>query len=194
MRKISYVAAACAAALLSAACDRAPQAQPLPEAKEPAPAKAATQPTPQPPATAARGVEDPLALVRSTYEQYRGEDSNPRYPEHAYSDRLRALIERDRREVPEGIGRIGFDYWIVGQDWRLSDLQIEEEHQAGTPERRVIRASFRNLGTPETNRFEFVRVGGRWLIDEIRNERRPGAEGSGWVLSELLSAPLESTP
>ncbi len=193
MPKIILLASLAALAVAAASCDRQQGGSAEANSQRKVRAEAAASPpavVPASPGRPARGVENPLELVRATYRQYESDAGTPAFPEHAYSERLLALIERDRREAAGGVGRLGFDYWIVGQDYRMTELEVEDEAVLADGNRRVIRASFRNMGTRGTNRFDFVRVGGRWFIDEIRNERRPDAEGSGWVLSELLTEPL----
>ncbi len=138
-------------------------------------------------APAEQGVADPEAFVRATYDRYAGSrETTP--PEGALSPRLKSLVERDRQESAGEIGRLDFDYWVNGQDYELSEIEVASE--PGTDERRVVVARFRNFDRPQVSRFEFVRTDGRWYLDEVRNDGTAGDDGSGWVLSRLLEAPL----
>jgi hypothetical protein len=145
-------------------------------------------PAAEPPAAAhaaqVRGVDDPRAFVQATYDSYRtGPDSAPEWPDHAYSDRLRALFNAAEAWAAgheDLVGPLDFDWWINGQDWELGRVALEE--MAGGPDRRTIVARFDNFGRSEENRFLFVREQGRWYLDDAVNE---GGE-DGWVLSEIL--------
>ena len=65
---------------------------------------------------------DPVSLIKAIYKTYETDD--PGLP-HVYSKRLQALVEKDERETPEGeVGRIDWDVFIDGQDWRLTGLNI----------------------------------------------------------------------
>ena len=132
-----------------------------------------------------RGVEDPRALVAQTYEAYRRNPDRPvPSPSFAYSDRLRALFDAyDAWQAghQDLVGSLNFDWWMNAQDWAPVEPDLTEDQDG--PDRRTVTARFSIYGTPVVNRFQFVRQGGRWYLDDVVN----GDGGAdGWVLSELL--------
>ena len=103
------------------------------------------------------------------------------------------LYELFMADVETGIefstpGRLSFDVFVAGQDWRLSDVQITqrtpkigEGDQARLDHTRaVVTARFKNFGEPTVVRYYFEQNSeGRWQIDEITFDE-------GWVLSIIL--------
>ncbi len=161
------------AALALVGCDAAPAEQP---SARPAAANARGP---------ARGVAEPVAFVRSAYARYAADQDVP-VPREAYSARLAALIEADEGEANGEVGRLGFDPWINGQDWTLSNIEVSSEPNGET--RHTVVARFRNSGIPNVNRFHFVLVGDRWALDDIENAGTP--DQPPWRLTEILSQPL----
>jgi hypothetical protein len=137
----------------------------------------------------ARGVDDPRAFVAQRFAGYRsGTDHVPPDPVRAYSPRLAALFATynawQRRHHDE-VGSIDFDWWINAQDWELSNVSVT---QADTgPNARTVTAHWRNSDRDDSSRFLFVRIGGRWYLDDATNGTGHG--GDGWTLSELLRNP-----
>jgi len=142
-------------------------------------------------AVQARGVDDPRAFVAQRFAGYRrGTDPVPPEPVRAYSPRLAALFATYnawQRRHPDEVGSIDFDWWINAQDWELSDVAVTQA-DAGRNSR-IVTASWRNSGAPDTTRFLFVRIGGRWYLDDAVHGSGHG-EG-GWTLSALLSHPAQ---
>jgi hypothetical protein len=139
----------------------------------------------------ARGVEDPRAFVAQRFAGYRsGTDHVPPDPVWAYSPRLAALFavyDRWQHRHHDEVGSIDFDWWINAQDWELSGVAVT---QADTgPNARTVTAHWRNSGREDSSRFLFVRIGGRWYLDDATNGSGHGDEG--WTLSELLRNPAQ---
>ncbi len=142
------------------------------------------QPTTRLPDYRERGVTDPRAYVAETYAAYRRATDEPgQGPEtdYAHSDRLNRLFEVHDAAV-DGVSpdALDFDWWVNEQDWRLSEVIITEERPDAS--HRIIVARFTNSGRMTTNRFQFIRQGGRWFLDDIVSASRAG----GWTLSALL--------
>ncbi len=154
------------------------------------PANASMTPVDKAPAPATgTDIADPLAFVRKIYAGYApgAGDPPPLIADASLSPRLRALFAKDRAGA-DGVGNLDFDYWVAGQDYDLSPVVLAVE--PGTAEgRRTIIARFRNMGAPIVNRFDFVRAGDRWLLDDVRNQAMPASESSGWILSTILAGP-----
>jgi hypothetical protein len=137
----------------------------------------------------ARGVEDPRAFVAQRFAGYRsGTDHVPPDPAWAYSPRLAALFaiyDRWQHRHHDEVGSIDFDWWINAQDWELSRVSVT---QADTgPNARTVTAHWTNSGRADSSRFLFVRIGGRWYLDDAVNGTGHGDDG--WTLSELLRHP-----
>lgn len=130
-----------------------------------------------------RGVEDPRAFVEERYRRIAEDQGDPAAT--AYSERLRSLFAGMNSDAGDELGRLDFDYWSNSQDPDIRNLQIRQEEVFGRDDRRVIVAEFSNGGSPNINRFYFERVGGRWFLDDVRNET-PGENGGSWTLSLLL--------
>lgn len=128
------------------------------------------------------GVSDPRAFVAATYARYRADPGVPPPDQSfAYSPRLRALFAAYDRDLGGGdlVGSLDFDWWTNAQDYRIANVRLTERRHG--PGRMTITARFDNYDAHEEVRFLFVRVGGRWYLDDAVHG---GAEG--WTLSALL--------
>ncbi len=124
----------------------------------------------------------PQAIITAQYQQYVATEHLPGAytpPTSLYTPRLRALMAKSTRDAhgEEGCGE-DFGWWVNAQDYEITDVRISGE-TAGA--RATVIATFVNLHTPQTLRFSFQQIGGRWLIDDIASVR-----GDGWLLSKLL--------
>ena len=64
------------------------------------------------------------------------------------------------------VGRIDWDVFVDGQDWKLSDLKITPVSQTAT--QADIRATFTNFGDPRDILISLVLEDGHWRIDEVQ--------------------------
>lgn len=138
-----------------------------------------------------RGVEDPRAFVAQRFAAY-GPDTEhvPPDPVWVYSPRLAALsatYDRWQRAHSDEVGSIDFDWWINAQDWELSNISVTAADTG--PDARTVTAHWRNSGRDDSSRFLFVRIGGRWYLDDVVHGSGHGDEG--WTLSELLRHPAQ---
>ena len=137
----------------------------------------------------ARGVEDPRAFVAQRFSGYRSSsDQVPPDPVWAYSPRLSAAFATYnawQRRHPDDVGSIDFDWWINAQDWELSGVSVTQADTGANA--RTVTARWRNSGRADSSRFLFVRIGGRWYLDDAVNGTGHGDDG--WTLSELLRHP-----
>lgn len=121
---------------------------------------------------------DPVSLIAAIYQSY--QDDAP-LAFSFYSTRLQGLVDKDEKETPEGmVGRIDWDVFVDGQDWRLSELKIEPVSQQAANAQ--IRATFINMGEQKNMLFELVREDGHWRIDEIEATLPPR-----WIMSKILA-------
>jgi hypothetical protein len=127
---------------------------------------------------------DPVAVVRGFYREGAAEY-------RPFSRRLaglyQAALENSTvREIP--VAGLDFDPAVNGQDvepetYRSARFTVASQRG----DRAVVTATFRN-GGPQEVRFDLVREGGRWLVDEIRS-----VKGERWVWSELLKKGAEQS-
>jgi len=122
---------------------------------------------------------DPVSLIKAIYATYTADNDNPGLP-HIYSKRLQALIDKDEKETPEGmVGRIDWDVFIDGQDWKLTELNIALVSKAA--DKAQVRATFKNFGQPSNMLFDLVREDGHWRIDDVTKTLPPR-----WTMSKIL--------
>lgn len=128
---------------------------------------------------------DPLALIKAIYATY--ETDNPGL-DHVYSNRLQALLDKDAKETPEGmVGRIDWDVFVNGQDWKLSDVNIALVSKTG--DRAQVRAIFKNFDNANDMLFDLVRENGAWRIEDVQNTLPPR-----WTMSKILTDAPNSFP
>ena len=140
------------------------------------------------PASAGAGADsDPLALIKAIYATHATDNDNPGL-ENTYSTRLQAPIDKDARETPKGeVGRIDWDVFINGQDWKLSKLKIALVSK--TAHRAQVRATFKNFDEANDMLFDLVRENGAWRIDDIQATLKPR-----WTMSKILTDAPDAFP
>jgi hypothetical protein len=128
---------------------------------------------------------DPVSLITAIYKTY--ETDSAGLP-HIYSKRLQALVDKDDKETPEGmVGRIDWDVFIDGQDWKLTNLEIALVSQ--TPTQAQVRATFKNFDHPSDMLFDLVLEDGHWRIDDIEKTLKPR-----WTMSKILLGAPDAFP
>jgi Protein of unknown function (DUF3828) len=135
------------------------------------------------PLAASTRIDDPVAFVREVYAHFVGaQNRGPVYdaPQDVYTPRLSKLFEDDRKNTPAGDeGCLDFDFWLNGQDWKLTKIEVTEA--MASQDRKVVVAKFANAGTPQELHFEFRRIDGRWLLDDVSS-----LKDNAWTLSKIL--------
>ena len=129
-------------------------------------------------------IADPVNFVSDVYKNYMANRKAPKPylpPQDIYSPRLKRLLDEDRRKAKGEVDCIDFDFWVNGQDWRLSKLQVVSG-KPPSPDQQVVVATFVSLGSAEEIHFDFVRIRGKWLLDDVHSMK-----GMPWTLSKLLS-------
>ena len=143
---------------------------------------------------AAGGVSDPLRFVKAAYGL---DSSSPDGPgpvgmldedKPEYSPRLRALFRIQQREHGvDDVGRLDMDIYTGTQDGEITEMKVQSaEVDFASPPRRIVTATFKNMGRPSTMRFYFEKIGERWFLDDIASARDPGADVPAWTLSTVL--------
>ena len=127
---------------------------------------------------------DAVTLITAIYKTY--ETDQAELP-HVFSKRLQALIDKDEKEAQGGVGRIDWDVFIDGQDWKLTELKITPASQ--TPSQAQVRATFKNFDKPSDMLFDLVLEEGHWRIDDIQKTLKPR-----WTMSKILTDAPDAFP
>ena len=127
---------------------------------------------------------DAVTLITAIYKTY--ETDQAELP-HVFSKRLQALIDKDEKEAQGGVGRIDWDVFIDGQDWKLTELKITPVSQ--TPSQAQVRATFKNFDKPSDLLFDLVLEDGHWRIDDIQKTLKPR-----WTMSKILTDAPDAFP
>jgi len=126
-------------------------------------------------------IDDPKTFVSDVYRQLSATPSGRDYtpPDDIYSARLAKLFRDDRRKAKGEVGCLEILFWVNGQDYVISDLSVTSADQG--PYRKTVTAKFMNIDRREEIRFDFLRNGRRWLLDEVHS-----TSATPWTLSEIL--------
>jgi hypothetical protein len=131
--------------------------------------------------SAATRIDDPKTFVSEVYRHLivsqSGHDYSP--PDDIYSARLAKLFRDDRRKAKGEVGCLEILFWVNGQDYAISDLTVTASDQG--PDRKTVTAKFMNIDRREEIRFDFLRNGRRWLLDEVHS-----SAATPWTLSGML--------
>jgi hypothetical protein len=128
--------------------------------------------------SAATRIDDPKAFVADVYRRLiANRDYSP--PDDIYSPRLAKLFRDDKRRGKGGVGCLDFFFWVNGQDYAIKDLAITSADQG--PDRKTVTAKFMNIDRMEEIRFDFLRNGRLWVLDEVHS-----AAATPWTLSEIF--------
>jgi hypothetical protein len=113
---------------------------------------------------AAQSFDTPQALLEAFYAPYIRDDvpeDNPSFR----SEALQALYERDDELTPDGdLGALGFDPYVNGQDYQLSEFEVGEPLIDG--DSAVVDVYFKTFGEPRSLTYELVNEDG-WKIDDV---------------------------
>ena len=119
---------------------------------------------------------DPRGPVTHIYALYESGDFS-QDPTELFTPALRDLWEASFDEDPVGLG---FDPFIDGQDFEITDLVISDPVIDG--DSATVAASFRNFGHYVELHYELLRRAEGWKIDDLISVGEPG-----WRLGELLA-------
>ena len=118
---------------------------------------------------------NPSIWLRQVYDLYhRAEKSETLMAAATYdlvekraSKSLAALFKKENDCLAEGKGTcaLDWDFVIDGQDYKLANVKVGTLVTAG--DKGTVTVSFRNIGTPCVNVYEFAREEGVWKVDDI---------------------------
>lgn len=109
--------------------------------------------------------DTPQALIEAVYAPYlaqqMAEDEASWRSEH-----LNALYQADADRTPEGeMGALGFDPYINGQDWTITDLAIGEPALDG--DSGTVTVTFKNFGVDQELVYTVVQEADGWKVDDV---------------------------
>jgi len=131
--------------------------------------------------SAATKIDDPEKFVRGVYAQNEKHPDKSPEPEDIYTQRLSDLFTLDSKEAGGEVGRIDFDPWTNSQDSEIHNVHVSSKPVENAPSRRMVRATFKNLGRSEDIRFYFEQTKQGWKLDDIRSVGK-----DSWTLSLIL--------
>ncbi|TDR93682.1 DUF3828 domain-containing protein [Enterovirga rhinocerotis] len=100
------------------------------------------------------------------------------------SKRLRTLLDRDEActRRTNSICNLGFDFIVNGQDYKIEKVEVSPVDTQG--DRANVTARFLNMGGRHETRYEFIREGEAWRLDDIVALQ---PKDFRWRLTTLLS-------
>lgn len=128
------------------------------------------------------GITNPTNFVAEVYGHFlkaQSKASSFTPPEDIFTARLGKLIRDDRRRAKGEVGCLDFVFWVNGQDWNITNLRVESGPVDN--DRWTVIAKFLNIGSPQEIHFDFRRIEGRWLLEEVQS-----VKDSHWTLSDVL--------
>lgn len=139
-----------------------------------------------PPTIGVSANQRPVSFVTGVYRHLiKAQSTQAEYEpsEDTYTSKLAKLVRDDRKRANGEVGCIDFDFWVNGQDWKITHLTVAKG--AASLDRETVIARFVSIGVPQELHFDFQRVDGRWLLDDVHSTKKPR-----WTLSELLKCAL----
>jgi hypothetical protein len=127
-------------------------------------------------------ISDPASFVAEVYRNLAASGATGQSylpPEHIYTARLAKLFQDDKTRAKGEVGCLDFVFWVNGQDWTITSLSIA--NGPASQDRKVVIAKFLNIDVPEEIHFDFQRIAGRWLLDDVHSVKDPR-----WTLSDIL--------
>lgn len=116
----------------------------------------------------AQSYSSPSEMLAAFYEPYLN-DTIPDDISGFRSEALNTLYAEDEANTPLGeIGALDFDPYIDGQDFLITDLEIEEL-EVGNDTATVL-VTFQNMGEPRSITYDLVFEDGGWRIDDLVGE------------------------
>ncbi len=146
------------------------------------------------PFTAASAAEPgPSELVATLYKvQAAAQKKGPRPDEKGQREKffdkhIVELLEADEKLASkEGVGRLDFDPFYDGQDFKIVELRVGEAAIAGDGARVIV--NYKNLRTPQRLTYELTRQAGIWRISNIFSENTE----IKWDLVSVLTREMPS--
>jgi len=111
-------------------------------------------------------VADPEKAIRQVYAALEKEAQEVDLP---LSSRLDGLFKLDEKETgPDEVGRIDFDYFVNGQDSKVTDAVVTSRTVENAPNRRIVVVRFKNFDEEMENHYFWEKTKVGWVLDDVR--------------------------
>jgi hypothetical protein len=130
------------------------------------------------PTLSASKINDPVMFVSEVLRHF-ADTQSYQPPEDIYTPRLGKLFSDDRKRAKGEVGCLDFVFWVNGQDWTITKLDVKSGDSS--QDREIVIARFLNIDALQEIHFDFRRIAGRWLLDDVQSVKEPR-----WTLSEIL--------
>jgi hypothetical protein len=128
----------------------------------------------------AADANSPIGIILGLYAHME-KDQNFNPPDSVLTPRLAALIKGDEQDAKGEVGRLDVNFWVNGQDSQLGKVTAKAKTDDFRKDRQIVTATMMDFGKPQTVVFYFEKIGGKWLIDDVRWTGK-----DGWVLSLVV--------
>ena len=132
--------------------------------------------------------QSPAEIVSALYKvqaaaQNKGPQPYAKGQREKFFDRrlVGLLAADDKLAEKDGMGRLDFDPFYDGQDFKITALQVGAGAVTGDTARLVV--NYRNFGKPQKLTYELVREAAAWRISNIFSENT----GIKWNLVSILT-------
>jgi hypothetical protein len=137
-------------------------------------------------AVPALAFDDPKDVIWALYTPFTKSDWEYVDPAPLQSVGLNQLIEMDRKDADDEIGRIDFDPYVNGQDALISDIELTDTDMLGGTAR--IAVTFKNFDVENQAIFSLVKERDGWKIDDVVNLEADG--DVGYSYRDILTSPF----
>ena len=103
---------------------------------------------------------------------------------HELDRHLNELFARDLKEANGDIGRLDFDPYIDGQDYRITGLKFGDPTIVGDTAK--VEVTFKNFDTPEDLMFTLVKQTDGWKVDDVVSSNKEFP----YSLKAIMEGPL----
>ena len=124
-------------------------------------------------------VSDPQATMKTLYEKLAKDDFSMELP---MSARLNALMALDTKEAKGEVGRLDGDYFINGQDSKITNAVVTARDVDNAPGRKIVVVCFKNFDKAMENHYFWEKTKAGWVLDDVRYLD----EKDGYTLSLML--------
>ena len=126
---------------------------------------------------------EPVAIIQTLYAhpgRVYATSAQDRLSLRFFTPKLAALFQSDLKRHEGDAPNLDWDFMSNSQDPEVSQVRATAATLDGDHQRVTVR--FLEMKTPEVLEFDFVKMKGTWLIDEVRCPMN----GNAWVMSEVL--------
>jgi hypothetical protein len=131
------------------------------------------------------GADSPLEMVKAIYAPYLGKAPMPAswldQLAPIAAPRLAALLERERSCQAQYLKACKYLFDVIANGEKPDVRGLQLQLAAPSKETVEITATYTNLGAPARLIYQFRKMGGKWLLENIRS-----MEGETWSLVKLL--------